>query len=64
MATKKWVAPELIVLVRSNPEEAVLTACKYVASIETSNMTTFSSCRQDQDPPANCNFPCDALVST
>jgi len=25
---KAWVTPELIVLVRSNPEEAVLSACK------------------------------------
>jgi hypothetical protein len=25
---KPWAKPELIVLVRSNPEEAVLTACK------------------------------------
>jgi hypothetical protein len=26
---KAWVTPELIVLVRSKPEEAVLGACKY-----------------------------------
>jgi hypothetical protein len=25
---KEWVAPELLVLVRSHPEEAVLAACK------------------------------------
>jgi hypothetical protein len=25
---KVWRTPELVVLVRSNPEEAVLTACK------------------------------------
>ena len=25
---KKWVKPELIILVRSNPAEAVLGACK------------------------------------
>lgn len=25
---KEWVTPELIVLVRSKPEEAVLAACK------------------------------------
>ena len=25
---KAWVEPELIVLVRNNPEEAVLTVCK------------------------------------
>jgi hypothetical protein len=28
MEKKTWTEPELIVLVRSNPEEAVLTACK------------------------------------
>jgi len=28
MEKKTWVMPELIVLVRSKPEEAVLTACK------------------------------------
>ena len=27
-AKKEWIKPELLVLVRSNPEEAVLTACK------------------------------------
>ncbi len=27
---KAWVTPELIVLVRSKPEEAVLTGCKVV----------------------------------
>ena len=26
---KRWVVPELLVLVRSHPEEAVLTACKF-----------------------------------
>jgi hypothetical protein len=26
---KAWVEPELIVLVRSKPEEAVLTGCKH-----------------------------------
>jgi len=28
MEKKKWVQPELIVLVRSKPEESVLQACK------------------------------------
>jgi hypothetical protein len=27
---RPWQRPELIVLVRSKPEEAVLTACKYL----------------------------------
>jgi hypothetical protein len=29
MTKKPWVTPELIVLVRSKPEEAVLATCKY-----------------------------------
>jgi len=28
VAKKEWTEPELIVLVRSNPEEAVLLVCK------------------------------------
>ncbi|MBC8446887.1 MAG: hypothetical protein H8D78_03980 [Chloroflexi bacterium] len=31
MNKKQWQKPELIVLVRSKPEEAVLTACKGAA---------------------------------
>ncbi len=27
-AKKTWVEPELIVIVRGHPEEAILTACK------------------------------------
>jgi len=29
---KMWEKPELAVLLRSRPEEAVLTACKYIPS--------------------------------
>jgi len=29
MEKKTWVMPELIVLVRSKPEETVLSTCKY-----------------------------------
>ena len=28
---KEWTKPELIVLVRNKPEEAVLTACKFAS---------------------------------
>ena len=31
IAYKKWVTPELIVLVRNKPEEAVLETCKGTA---------------------------------
>jgi len=30
---KQWEKPELVVLVRSNPEETVLTACKVTGKI-------------------------------
>lgn len=32
----KWQKPELVVLVRSNPEEMVLTACKVTTNPPTS----------------------------
>ncbi|MGC2775581.1 MAG: hypothetical protein WA418_08075 [Bradyrhizobium sp.] len=33
---KTWQKPELVVLVRSNPEETVLTACKVTTNPPTS----------------------------
>ena len=38
---RAWSRPELIVLVRSGPEEAVLTSCK----ISTSDVVTFAGAR-------------------
>ncbi len=32
MTKKNWIVPELIVLVRNKPEEAVLTSCKNYGS--------------------------------
>jgi len=46
---KAWVEPELIVLVRSKPEEAVLDTCKYGTTIP------------DSGPASNyrdCNLGC------
>ena len=40
---KEWVTPELIVLVRSNPEEAVLSTCKNSGS-EGSSGTIYGKC--------------------
>jgi len=43
---KAWVTPELIVLVRSKPEEAVLAACKGGTIMATSGSnTTRAGCR-------------------
>ena len=39
---KPWQKPELVVLVRGNPEEAVLTACKVIGSLGYHN--TNNSC--------------------
>ncbi len=42
---KEWVTPELIVLVRSNPEEAVLETCKHGTTIPDSGpATNFRDC--------------------
>lgn len=42
---KEWVAPELLVLVRSHPEEAVLTACKLFGPNGPNNVN--STCSTD-----------------
>jgi hypothetical protein len=43
MEEKEWTEPELIVLVRSKPEEAVLGACK-TDSETGGNANLFSGC--------------------
>ena len=43
---KSWYGPELIVLVRSRPEEAVLSTCKLATSgTAVGATTTVSQCR-------------------
>jgi len=54
---KAWVTPELIVLVRSKPEEAVLEACKYW-EIGGSNQAVASGCSQ------GCVYPCTDQLSS
>lgn len=39
---KPWLTPELIVLVRSKPEEAVLQACKTFQASQCVTETVFS----------------------
>jgi hypothetical protein len=46
MDKKVWQKPELIVLVRSKPEEAVLTACK----LSTSPNRTSAGCKAGNGP--------------
>jgi hypothetical protein len=52
-AKKEWKTPELIVLVRSKPEEAVLTACKIGATYATIN-SVLAACQKT----GSCSNPC------
>ena len=54
---KEWSEPELIVLVRSKPEEAVLGVCKYWL-ISGSIQDVASGCSQ------NCVGPCSVQLSS
>ena len=42
----EWKTPELIVLVRSKPEETVLAGCKGGGSTPTSNNDSQDSCKR------------------
>ena len=52
---KEWKCPELTVLVRSNPEEAVLSGCKMVGAGGMSAITD-SECVEYAD---SCGIPCN-----
>ena len=52
---KSWIEPELIVLVRNKPEEAVLTGCK-TSGTGLSRNDRFDNCYTRD---GTC-FPCDA----
>jgi len=41
---KPWEKPELIVLVRSTPEELVLAACKYLGKKTAANTNAVNNC--------------------
>ena len=63
MDKKVWKRPEMTVLVRSKPEEAVLIACKagtFTTSIDPN--TSFSGCYFDV-PVAGCQI-CTDIVSS
>ncbi len=40
---KKWLQPELTVLVRRNPEEGILAACKY-SGVGSSSDNSYVNC--------------------
>jgi hypothetical protein len=55
---KEWSKPELLVLVRGEPEEAVLTWCKsnvYLSTFYGPNGTTNVNCSA-----YNCSYACSA----
>ncbi len=65
-AKKVWSKPELIVLVRSNPEEAVLSACKrggrdgpYITEDGKGG-----KCNQNPTIPGGMNVHCHELSNT
>jgi hypothetical protein len=58
MEKKTWIEPELIVLVRSKPEEAVLYACK-VWNGSGPNYYDFQC-----NHPASCGLGCISQVGT
>jgi hypothetical protein len=53
MEKKTWIEPKLIVLVRSNPEEAVLIICKTISSAPGPTTST-SNCAVTSRGPALC----------
>ena len=65
---KEWVKPELIVLVRSNPAEAVLGVCKTLAG--TGPDPFFQGCRNKaanpdwSKPGSECEYACSAAANS
>ena len=56
---KVWVEPELIVLVRNKPEEAVLGACKTIG-VNGDIANTDNACMYI----AGCSDPCSSLMGS
>ncbi len=57
-AKKAWVRPELIVLVRGKPEEAVLGTCK--SGLTGGPLDVFNACWANIDFPI-CTIGCDTI---
>ena len=56
---KTWQAPQLVILTRSKPEEAVLTGCKTMFGVTGSPTVYFWKC----DQVYGC-FECELAVSS
>ena len=64
MAQRKWKKPELTVLVRGRPEEAVLVNCKTSSSAMGPNHDAFY-CDRKVNLNANCySQPCSTVATT
>ena len=58
---KPWQKPELVVLVRGNPEESVLTSCKVIGSLgyhNTNNSCLWSTLAQVSVHPSAIHSGC------
>jgi hypothetical protein len=55
---KPWQKPELVVLVRGNPEESVLTSCKVIGSLGYHN--TNNSCLWEHACTSVCSSISDS----
>ena len=60
-AKRAWSQPELIVIVRGRPEEAVLASCKGNGT-GVSNGNYFGGCQFNIPNVANC-VPCQSPIS-
>ena len=56
---KAWVEPELIVLVRSKPEEAVLTGCKVLTATNYGASGIYATCSI-----ITCLTPCAGITGS
>ncbi len=53
---KTWTEPELIVIVRGKPEEAILAVCKY-PGVPDGSSVTFVACSTSSEPCLQCASP-------
>jgi hypothetical protein len=59
---KQWQKPELTVLVRSKPEEAVLTTCKLNTNSELTHPSSVAT--HCSTPLGVCGSQCSSLVGS
>jgi hypothetical protein len=59
IAKKVWEKPQLVILVRSQPEEAVLACCK-TSFLPTGPSDMNAGCYQD----AGCSTGCSGVISS